>query len=176
MEAIYAIDLKNGLSKDGIIPWISKRDLKFFSNKTKTNVVIMGINTYLSIPERIRPLKNRLNIVLTSNPDKFLELDDGIKNVIFTNNNKIHNSILNNREIFQKKYPFLSRDFKIFIIGGKKVYEQFIPLCNKVWVTRIKKNYSCDLELNYDYSKQFKEPQIIEEDEELEIYLYEKLK
>jgi len=174
MEAIYAIDLKNGLSKDGIIPWISKRDLKFFSDKTKTNVVIMGINTYLSIPERIRPLKNRLNIVLTSNPDKFLELDDGIKNVIFTNNNKIHNSILNNREIFQNKYPFLSRDFKIFIIGGKKVYEQFIPLCNKVWVTRIKKNYSCDLELNYDYSKQFKEPQIIEEDEELEIYLYER--
>jgi dihydrofolate reductase len=176
MEAIYAIDLKNGLSKDGIIPWISKKDLKFFSNKTKTNVVIMGINTYLSIPERIRPFKNRLNIVLTSNPDKFLELDDDIKNVIFTNNDKIHNSILNNREIFQKKYSFLSRDFKIFIIGGKKIYEQFIPLCNKVWVTRIKKYYSCDLEFNYDYSKQFKEPQIIEEDDELEIYLYEKLK
>jgi dihydrofolate reductase len=176
MEAIYAIDLKNGLSKDGIIPWISKKDLKFFSNKTKTNVVIMGINTYLSIPERIRPFKNRLNIVLTSNPDKFLELDDDIKNVIFTNNDKIHNSILNNREIFQKKYPFLSRDFKIFIIGGKKIYEQFIPLCNKVWVTRIKKNYLCDLEFNYEYSKQFKEPQIIEEDDELEIYLYEKLK
>jgi dihydrofolate reductase len=176
MEAIYAIDFKNGLSKDGIIPWISKKDLKFFSNKTKTNVVIMGINTYLSIPERIRPLKNRLNIVLTSNPDKFLELDDGIKNVIFTNNDKIYNSILNNREIFQKKYSFLSRDFKIFIIGGKKIYEQFIPLCNKVWVTRIKKNYLCDLEFNYEYSKQFKEPQIIEEDDELEIYLYEKLK
>jgi len=176
MEAIYAIDLKNGLSKDGIIPWISKKDLKFFSNKTKTNVVIMGINTYLSIPERIRPLKNRLNIVLTSKPDKFLELDDDIKNVIFTNNDKIHNSILNNREIFQKKYSFLSMDFKIFIIGGKKIYEQFIPLCNKVWVTRIKKYYSCDLEFNYDYSKQFKEPQIIEDDDELEIYLYEKLK
>ena len=118
MEAIYAIDLKNGLSKDGFIPWISKKDLKFFSNKTKNNIIIMGINTYLSIPERIRPLKNRLNIVLTSKPDKFLELDDGIENVIFTNNDKIHNSILNNREIFLKKYSFLSRDFKICIIGG----------------------------------------------------------
>jgi hypothetical protein len=37
-----------------------------------------------------------------------------------------------------------------------------------------KKNYLCDLEIEYDYSKQFKEPQIIEEDEELKIVMYEK--
>ena len=42
MEAIYAIDLKKGLSKDGVIPWKSKKDLKFFADKTKHNVVIMG--------------------------------------------------------------------------------------------------------------------------------------
>ena len=46
MEAIYAIDLKNGLSKGGIIPWKSKKDLKFFANKTKNNVVTFHILFY----------------------------------------------------------------------------------------------------------------------------------
>ena len=57
------------------------------------------------------------------------------------------------------------------------IYEQFIPLCEKVWVTQIKKDYSCDLFMDNPFSdsKQFKEPQIIEEDEELKIILYEKI-
>jgi dihydrofolate reductase len=69
MEAIYAVDCNNGLSKDGIIPWHSKKDLKFFMNMTKNNVVIMGRNTYFSLPKR--PLKDRLNIILTSKPLEF---------------------------------------------------------------------------------------------------------
>jgi len=162
MEAIYAIDLKGGLSKDGVIPWKSKKDLKFFADKTKYNVVIMGKNTYFSLPDNVRPLKNRLNVVLTSKPEDFLELKDEVDNVIFTNNDNIHNSILNYREKYLKLYPFLSSEFKIFFIGGKKVYEQFIPLCQKVWVTQIKKDYACDLFMNLDYSKQFEEPILIE--------------
>lgn len=177
MEAIYAIDSKNGLSKEGTIPWNSKKDLKFFADKTKYNVVIMGRNTYFSLPLEVKPLKNRLNVVLTSNPEQFLNLDDGIRNVIFTNNDKIHNAILNYREKYIKKYPFLNSDFKIFFIGGKKIYEQYIPSCEKIWVTQIKKDYACDLFLNYPFrdSKQFKEPQVIEDNEELKIILYEKI-
>ena len=64
MKAIYAIDSKNGLSKNGVIPWKSKRDMSFFMNKTKNHIVIMGKNTYFSLPKENRPLKNRFNIVL----------------------------------------------------------------------------------------------------------------
>ena len=134
----------------------------------------MGKNTYFSLPENVRPLKSRLNIVLTSNPEYFLELKDEIKNLIFTNNDKIYNTFLNDREKYLKTYPFLSRDFKIFFIGGKTIYEQYIPLCEKVWITQIKKDYSCDLKFNYELSKQFKEQQIIEEDEDLKISMYYK--
>ena len=48
LEAIIAIDACNGFAKDGNIPWDSKKDLKFFYDKTKYNVVIMGKNTFLS--------------------------------------------------------------------------------------------------------------------------------
>lgn len=172
MEAIYAVDSKNGLSKDGTIPWHSKKDLKFFMNMTKNNVIIMGRNTYFSLPKR--PLKDRLNIVLTSKPLEFaFDESEDLSNVIFTNNDKIHNSILNNREKYMKQFPFLSSIFKIFIIGGKNVYQQFMPLCEIAWVTIIKKDYSCDLFFDYDYSKEFKE-EIVDEDEELIIKKYEK--
>ena len=165
MEAIYAIDINNGLSKDGAIPWKSKKDMTFFMNMTKYNIVIMGKNTYFSLPERIRPLKNRLNIVLTSQPDMYLEDTSTNNNVIFTNSENIYKAFLNNREKFKSFYPFLSRNFKIYIIGGKQIYEKYIPLCQSIWLSRIKNDYSCDLFLDYEFEKEFKEVQSCEDDE-----------
>jgi dihydrofolate reductase len=51
------------------MPWKSQKDMQFFFKKTINNVVIMGKNTYFTLPEKSRPLKDRLNIILTSNPD-----------------------------------------------------------------------------------------------------------
>ena len=48
-------------------------------------------------------------------------------------------------------------------------------MCDKVWVTKIKQQYDCDLTFTYDYSAKFKPAKIIEEDDELQICLYEKL-
>lgn len=171
MEAIYAIDSKNGLSKNGVIPWKCKKDMLFFMNKTKKNIVIMGKNTYFSLPFEHRPLKNRLNIVFTSNPDVYdVDINEN-SNVIFTNNIKIHEDIVTNRYKYYNMYNFLNNDFKIFIIGGKTIYERFIPLCNKIWVSRLKCDYDCDLFLDYNYSRQYKE-EIYEQDDELEIIEY----
>jgi dihydrofolate reductase len=163
MEAILAIDSTNGLSKNGIIPWKSKKDLNFFYKTTKNNIIIMGKNTYFSLPENIRPLKERLNIVLTREPK--LYVSELSSNLIFTNKQNIHSYILQNRQKFLSFCPSLSSKFKILIIGGKQVYDQYIPLCNSVWLTRIKENYSCDLFFDYDIEKEFKEEFSIEDDE-----------
>ena len=171
MESIYAIDLNNGLSKNGTIPWNSKTDMLFFMNKTKNNIVIMGKNTFFSLPKEHRPLKNRLNIVLTSNPHLYEDNINDSSNVLFTNNDNIYQAILKNKNKYYEMYNFLNKDFKIFIIGGKTIYEKFIPLCDKIWVTQIKSDYKCDLFIDYDYSKQYKE-EVYEEDDELEIVEY----
>jgi dihydrofolate reductase len=173
MEAIYAIDLKNGLSKNGIIPWKSKKDMSFFMNKTKNNIVIMGKNTYFSIPKEKRPLKNRLNIVLTSTPQLYENnsIINECSNVLFTNNKDIHQDILTNRNKYYETYKYLNEDFKIFFIGGKSIYENYIPLCNTIWVTYIKNDYNCDLFIDYDYSKHF-DVELYEENDELKIVKY----
>ena len=173
METIYAIDSKNGLSKNGTIPWKSKKDMSFFMNKTKQNVVIMGKNTFFSIPEENLPLRNRLNVVLTSTPQDFSKNE--YSNVLFTNDNDICQTILQNRDQYYDMYPFLKSDFKIFFIGGKTIYEQFIPLCDKIWVTYIKRDYNCDLFIDYDYSDCRFSAEISDEDDELKIVEYTRI-
>ena len=164
MEAIYAIDSNYGLSKEGNIPWKSKKDMIFFKNKTNHNIVIMGRNTYFSL---LKPLQNRLNIVLTKHPEIYSDEMKKYDNVIFTDND---NFITIKRE----KYPFLQENYKIFIIGGKQIYEKFIPKCKYIWITHLKKDYSCDLFINYDYSLHFQK-EIIDENEEFIIYKYTNL-
>uniref|UniRef100_A0A6C0JLD7 dihydrofolate reductase n=1 Tax=viral metagenome TaxID=1070528 RepID=A0A6C0JLD7_9ZZZZ len=169
MEAIYAIDIHNGLAKNGTIPWHSKKDLKFFKEKTKNNVIIMGKSTFLSLPNGY--LKDRLNIILTRHPETI-----DVKNnsfVMITSADYIYKLILQDREKWKKSFPYLNENFSIFFIGGKQIYEQFVPLCDKIWVTKIKKDYDCDLFFHYDYSLQFNE-EIIEENEELQIINYSK--
>jgi dihydrofolate reductase len=79
---------------------------------------------------------------------------------------------MNNPIKYNELYPFLNQNFKIIIIGGKQIYEKYLPLCKTVWVTRIKNEHQCDLFLDYDFEKQFKEQYIFKEDKELIIVKY----
>ena len=73
INLIVCTDSKFGIGKNNTLPWHYSKDLEFFKNSTisnnskKINIVIMGNNTYKSLPETRRPLKHRLNIVLTKN-------------------------------------------------------------------------------------------------------------
>lgn len=168
MEAIYAIDEANGLSKEGSIPWTSKKDMKFFYETTKNHVVVMGKNTYLSLPPKNRPLKERFNIVLTNNPEFFEEDAKKYENVYFTKDDEKLHAILNKKDMCF--FAHLKSDYKIFIIGGKMLYEKYVPLCKTIWVTQIKKNYNCDLFFAHEFVGFEKE--VIEEDDELKIVKY----
>ena len=108
LEAILAYDLNNGISKNGAIPWKSKTDLNFFYNTTKGNVVIMGRTTFLSLPENCRPLKNRLNIVLTTNPELYAN-EEKYKNIGCKNYSLINNQ-LNSKKALKTLKTFYFRD------------------------------------------------------------------
>jgi dihydrofolate reductase len=139
LEAILAVDENFGLSKDGKIPWKNKKDMNFFKTKTIGNIVIMGSNTLLSLPNQ-SPLPNRLNIILTNNKSQYENKYLNFDNIIFYN--------------YIELLSYLSRynsDKTIFIIGGKQIYDLFIPLCSKIWLTKIKGNYDCDLFMQIRY-------------------------
>jgi dihydrofolate reductase len=77
VDLVIAATPSNGIGKDGQLPWPPlPTDLAFFKEVTtktrdvsKRNAVIMGRKTWESIPPKFRPLRNRLNIVLSRSAD-----------------------------------------------------------------------------------------------------------
>ncbi|NIZ15146.1 dihydrofolate reductase [Phaeobacter sp. HF9A] len=68
MITLIVARARNGaIGKDNDIPWHAPEDLKAFQRETLGGAIIMGRNTWESLP--FKPLKNRLNIVVSSNPD-----------------------------------------------------------------------------------------------------------
>ena len=73
MEAILACTHNGGIGLNGKLPWRLKEDMKLFKRITTTiqnpndegkqNAVIMGRKTWESIPNKFRPLPNRINII-----------------------------------------------------------------------------------------------------------------
>ena len=70
---IVAHDSSRGIGKNGSLPWKLSKEMKYFAAATtaapegKKNAVIMGRTTWESIPAKFRPLKERINVVLSAN-------------------------------------------------------------------------------------------------------------
>ena len=181
IEAIVAVDSKNGIAKDGKIPWKSKTDMKFFREQTTGNIIIMGSTTLLSLPNAM-PLPNRINIVVTRTPEKYTcypkysQLD----NIFFWNEATVL-SFLANPDLANLPNKFLikaekekvkeqEKCKKIFVIGGQQIYNLLMPFCSGILVTRIKSDYNCDLYLScLDTFGSDNDCKIYYEDEELQI-------
>lgn len=127
---ITAFDSNQGIGKHDTLPWILKADMKHFKEKTLNKVIIMGYNTYTSIPNP--PLKNRINIVLTKNEKKKRRLD--LEGVLSFSN---LNSLL---EYCDTNY----KDVEKMIIGGNSIYEMFKDIADTMYLTRIIGDFNCD--------------------------------
>ena len=109
---IIALNEKNGIGLNNEIPWKCPEDLRFFRQMTENNVVVMGRKTWESLPHR--PLKNRINIVLSRNQMENLP-----------ENTYCFNSL-------EKALSYENNDKKIFVIGGSEIYKQASKLkCDK---------------------------------------------
>lgn len=126
MKAIVAVDLNWGIGYQGKLLERIPEDMRFFKRTTTGKVVIMGRETFESLPGR-EPLKDRVNIVLS-------------RNKLFSNDKVIICRSL--AELFAelKKYP----TDDVFVIGGESVYLQLLPYCSEAFVTRIENMYNAD--------------------------------
>lgn len=168
---ITACDNKGGIGKNKVLPWKIPEELRYFQTITNGHVVVMGRTTYFSIPENFRPLSNRLNLVLTNDPE-LLKNDHGYDNLKFFNKNYYTNSSQNKNNIpnYQDHLELFTLSIlvrnnpvyynrEIFIIGGEKIYNMYYNLLNrlsldetivydlqiyKIYLTHIDKNYKCD--------------------------------
>ena len=117
MRAIFCADEKWGIGKDNGLLFSLPKDMKFFRERTKGKVVVMGRKTLESFPGG-QPLKGRVNIVLSSKEAK--EGTVGAKSL---------------DALFEllKNYP----EDEVFVIGGESVYNALLPYCSEVYVTKV---------------------------------------
>ena len=129
---IVAVDKKNGIGKNGQLVWNLSADLKHFAQTTKScsegkmNGIIMGRNTWLSLP--IKPLPKRLNIVLSDVP-----INDLPEDVLLANS-------------FDQALDLAKTCEKTFVIGGANVYTQAINHkdCEYLEITELDQEFACD--------------------------------
>ena len=126
MQLIAAADARWGIGKDGKLLVSIPADMKFFQTTTMHYTVIMGRKTLESFPGQ-KPLKNRRNIVLTSQKDYSVE---GAETV---------NSVEEALDLVKGTHPD-----EVFCIGGAQIYRLLLPYCDKALITRIDHVYDAD--------------------------------
>jgi dihydrofolate reductase len=134
---IAAVDRKSAIGKGGKLPWHYSADMKFFRDTTTGHAVVMGRKTWLTIG---KPLKNRLNIVLSR--DATIEPQESL--VVFSD---IESALSFSHS--------LTTD--LFVIGGAQIYEAFLPHIEKWIITEVPLTVSgADAFMPKDYLDGFK--------------------
>ena len=131
ISAIVAVDNNWGIGYNGDLLEHILEDLKYFKELTTSHVVVMGSKTWDSLPKK--PLKDRLNVVVSSKPREVLgdmsiriDMEELMVQMVYMKRNALVNP---------------AEEEEWFIIGGGSIYQQLLPFCDRVYVTKIYKDH-----------------------------------
>ncbi len=120
---IVAMAENGAIGKNNDLLFYLPGDLKRFKAITTGHTIIMGRKTLLSLPKW--PLPNRRHIVISSDPNAHFEGCETVSSI---------------DEAIQK----VANEEEAFVIGGGSIYEQFYPLCSKIYLTKVFKDFEAD--------------------------------
>lgn len=115
---VVAIDDNGLIGRDNDLPWRLPDDMRWFRDRTMGKPCIMGRKTYDSLPARFRPLPGRLNIVVTRNVD--YEAPGAVV---------VHS--------FDEARRAAGDAEEIIIVGGADLFRAFMPLVDRLYLTRV---------------------------------------
>ena len=121
---IAAMDKSRIIGNNNDIPWHIPKDFLHFKKTTLNHSIIMGYNTWLSLP--MKPLPKRTNIIITANHQNHIIKHDNIHS---------YDSLESCFEVHN------SDDESIFVIGGQSIYEQTIDIADKMIISQIHGEY-----------------------------------
>lgn len=167
LTLIVAATAQNmGIGLRGTLPWTGlKKEMAYFARVTKRpptqptpssglvaddkktnyiNAVVMGRKTWESIPTKFRPLRERVNVVVSRTPEK-IQQGEGHGTGVFG-----VGSIQEGLQLLQKEYngqgPSGQCLGRVFVIGGAEIYKAALQMeeTRRVLLTRIKTEFACD--------------------------------
>ena len=125
LSIIVAIADKNVIGKDNKLIWHLPEDLKRFKEITTGHRIIMGRKTFESLG---RVLPNRKHIILCND----MEMDINDENV----------EVLDD---ISKLNKYIESEEECFVIGGATIYKLLMPYANKMYITKINKEFEGDV-------------------------------
>jgi len=123
VSIIVAIAENNAIGNNNQLLWHIPDDLIRFKALTTNHDIIMGKKTFESLP--IKPLPNRKNIVITDIPNEQISGCTMAYSI---------------QDVLEKMNP----EKENFIIGGGSIYSQFMPLANKLYITKVHHTFEAD--------------------------------
>lgn len=124
IRAILAHDAMWGIGKDGDLPWPKNSDdLAWFKESTAGSIVVMGAETWRSLPRK--PLPGRENVVITRRDDIEADVVVDLLSAL-------------------KLLPQMNFTKDVWIIGGAWTLKQLLIYCDELWLNNVGGNYDCD--------------------------------
>ena len=124
ISIVVAMAKNRAIGKNGQLLWHISNDLKHFKKVTSGKCVVMGHNTYVSLPGQ-KALPNRRNVIIS---DRLDSAPEGFE---------LATSIPKDMELVQN-------EAEIFIMGGGMIYEQFLSKADTLYLTRVEKDFEAD--------------------------------
>lgn len=140
LSIIVACDSNGGIGYKGNLLFKIKEDLNRFKELTIEKTIIMGRKTFDSLPNGALP--NRHNIVITTS--NRINTISPTQSLIFKNNIE---------ELIEE---YQDSKEEVFVIGGGFIYQQFLPYCNKIYLTKVYDKLQADTFFEYYKHKEFK--------------------
>ena len=136
MKAIIAMAQNRVIGKNGGLPWPNiKEDLKHFKEFTMGKTLIVGKNTFDTLPL----LKNRECLILTKPVD---DIDAYITNQYMVNNNAMTGQMITMEDV--ESYSRFRKGYLI-VAGGAKTYVKLLPYITEFYVTHVNGTYDGDV-------------------------------
>jgi dihydrofolate reductase len=131
IAAIACVDTNYGIGYQNQLLITIPDDLKHFSRITSGGTVIMGRKTYESLPKA--PLPKRVNLVITrNNPDGSIS-NPVEKGPTYVSMEDVKDWLITKREEKAEE--------KIAIIGGAQIYQELLPYCDYILITKVFKKF-----------------------------------
>ena len=116
MITLIVARARNGaIGRANQIPWHVPADLRLFQRETLGGAIIMGRNTWHSLP--VKPLKGRLNIVVSRNPDLAEHVVPTVEDAI--------------------ALAYAQGHMRIYGIGGEQIYHEMLGLSDRLLITEV---------------------------------------
>ena len=123
ISIIVAIGENRAIGKDNRLLWHISEDLKRFKKLTTGHTLIMGRNTFLSLPNGALP--NRRHIVISDVEGESFETCEMASSI-------------------DEAVRMAGTGDECFVIGGGMVYAQFLPVAGKLYLTRVHESFEAD--------------------------------